>query len=119
MEFSPHNKPLHYIDLYVDLCINICICVYVCACKYGYVFIRCRYICILRLCIVVVISFCLQLKKTVEELNDALSNKEEIAQRCRELDMQVSFRIGFLCPFFLFTALKCLTIGSTQHAAVL
>uniref|UniRef100_A0A3P8V0T9 Protein Hook homolog 3 n=1 Tax=Cynoglossus semilaevis TaxID=244447 RepID=A0A3P8V0T9_CYNSE len=29
-----------------------------------------------------------QLKKTVEELNDALSNKEEIAQRCRELDMQ-------------------------------
>ncbi|XP_024917778.1 protein Hook homolog 3 isoform X1 [Cynoglossus semilaevis] len=31
-----------------------------------------------------------QLKKTVEELNDALSNKEEIAQRCRELDMQVA-----------------------------
>ncbi|CAG5867311.1 protein Hook homolog 3 isoform 2-T2 [Menidia menidia] len=29
-----------------------------------------------------------QLKKTVEELNDALSTKEEIAQRCRELDMQ-------------------------------
>ncbi|KAM9734509.1 protein Hook homolog 3 isoform 3-T3 [Menidia menidia] len=31
-----------------------------------------------------------QLKKTVEELNDALSTKEEIAQRCRELDMQVA-----------------------------
>ncbi|XP_034751302.1 protein Hook homolog 3 isoform X2 [Etheostoma cragini] len=29
-----------------------------------------------------------QLKKTAEELNDALSTKEEIAQRCRELDMQ-------------------------------
>ncbi|XP_029371833.1 protein Hook homolog 3 isoform X2 [Echeneis naucrates] len=31
-----------------------------------------------------------QLKKTVEELNDALATKEEIAQRCRELDMQVA-----------------------------
>ncbi|XP_041915137.1 protein Hook homolog 3 isoform X3 [Alosa sapidissima] len=31
-----------------------------------------------------------QLKKTVEELNDALSTKEEIAQRCHELDMQVA-----------------------------
>ncbi|XP_037340405.2 protein Hook homolog 3 isoform X2 [Pungitius pungitius] len=31
-----------------------------------------------------------QLKKTAEELNDALSTKEEIAQRCRELDMQAS-----------------------------
>uniref|UniRef100_A0A4W6DGU2 Protein Hook homolog 3 n=1 Tax=Lates calcarifer TaxID=8187 RepID=A0A4W6DGU2_LATCA len=30
------------------------------------------------------------LKKTVEELNDALATKEEIAQRCRELDMQVA-----------------------------
>lgn len=30
-----------------------------------------------------------QLKKTVEELNDALATKEEIAQRCRELDLQV------------------------------
>ncbi|XP_051268663.1 protein Hook homolog 3 isoform X1 [Dicentrarchus labrax] len=29
-----------------------------------------------------------QLKKTVEELNDALATKEEISQRCRELDMQ-------------------------------
>ncbi|XP_033831822.2 protein Hook homolog 3 isoform X1 [Periophthalmus magnuspinnatus] len=29
-----------------------------------------------------------QLKKTVEELNEALNTKEEIAQRCRELDMQ-------------------------------
>uniref|UniRef100_A0A8C5N8G9 Protein Hook homolog 3 n=1 Tax=Gouania willdenowi TaxID=441366 RepID=A0A8C5N8G9_GOUWI len=32
----------------------------------------------------------LQLKKTAEELNEALSTKEEIAQRCRELDMQVA-----------------------------
>ena len=32
-----------------------------------------------------------QLKKTTEELNEALSTKEEIAQRCHELDMQVSF----------------------------
>ncbi|XP_069560065.1 protein Hook homolog 3 isoform X3 [Brachyistius frenatus] len=31
-----------------------------------------------------------QLKKTVEELNDAMATKEEIAQRCRELDMQVA-----------------------------
>ncbi|XP_073696279.1 protein Hook homolog 3 [Garra rufa] len=29
-----------------------------------------------------------QLKKTVEELNDAMATKEEIAQRCHELDMQ-------------------------------
>uniref|UniRef100_A0A8C9QNS0 Calponin-homology (CH) domain-containing protein n=1 Tax=Spermophilus dauricus TaxID=99837 RepID=A0A8C9QNS0_SPEDA len=29
------------------------------------------------------------LKKTTEELNEALSAKEEIAQRCHELDMQV------------------------------
>ncbi|XP_067261567.1 protein Hook homolog 3 [Chanodichthys erythropterus] len=31
-----------------------------------------------------------QLKKTVEDLNDALATKEEIAQRCHELDMQVA-----------------------------
>uniref|UniRef100_A0A8C6V186 Hook microtubule tethering protein 3 n=1 Tax=Neogobius melanostomus TaxID=47308 RepID=A0A8C6V186_9GOBI len=31
-----------------------------------------------------------QLKKTVEELNEALNTKEEISQRCRELDMQVA-----------------------------
>nr|XP_046232001.1 protein Hook homolog 3 isoform X3 [Scatophagus argus] len=31
-----------------------------------------------------------QLKKTAEELNDALASKEEISQRCRELDMQVA-----------------------------
>ncbi|XP_048788301.1 protein Hook homolog 3 isoform X4 [Lagopus muta] len=31
-----------------------------------------------------------QLKKTTEELNEALSTKEEIAQRCHELDMQVA-----------------------------
>ncbi|XP_057159320.1 protein Hook homolog 3 isoform X2 [Ursus arctos] len=31
-----------------------------------------------------------QLKKTTEELNEALSAKEEIAQRCHELDMQVA-----------------------------
>ncbi|XP_030639800.1 protein Hook homolog 3 [Chanos chanos] len=31
-----------------------------------------------------------QLKKTVEELNEALATKEEIAQRCHELDMQVA-----------------------------
>uniref|UniRef100_A0A8C7EZN0 Protein Hook homolog 3 n=1 Tax=Oncorhynchus kisutch TaxID=8019 RepID=A0A8C7EZN0_ONCKI len=30
------------------------------------------------------------LKKTVEDLNDALVTKEEIAQRCHELDMQVA-----------------------------
>ncbi|XP_008422150.1 protein Hook homolog 3 isoform X2 [Poecilia reticulata] len=29
-----------------------------------------------------------ELKKTIEELNDALATKEEIAQRCRELDLQ-------------------------------
>uniref|UniRef100_A0A3B3WW72 Calponin-homology (CH) domain-containing protein n=1 Tax=Poecilia mexicana TaxID=48701 RepID=A0A3B3WW72_9TELE len=31
-----------------------------------------------------------ELKKTIEELNDALATKEEIAQRCRELDLQVA-----------------------------
>ncbi|MED6275594.1 Protein Hook 3, partial [Characodon lateralis] len=31
-----------------------------------------------------------ELKKTIEDLNDALATKEEIAQRCRELDLQVS-----------------------------
>ncbi|XP_061887140.1 protein Hook homolog 3 isoform X2 [Entelurus aequoreus] len=31
-----------------------------------------------------------QLKKTAEELSEALATKEEIAQRCRELDMQVA-----------------------------
>uniref|UniRef100_A0AAY4A7P8 Calponin-homology (CH) domain-containing protein n=1 Tax=Denticeps clupeoides TaxID=299321 RepID=A0AAY4A7P8_9TELE len=31
-----------------------------------------------------------QLKKTMEDLNDALATKEEIAQRCHELDMQVA-----------------------------
>ncbi|XP_075459986.1 protein Hook homolog 3 isoform X7 [Ascaphus truei] len=31
-----------------------------------------------------------QLKKTTEELNEALTAKEEIAQRCHELDMQVA-----------------------------
>uniref|UniRef100_A0A4W5Q121 Hook microtubule tethering protein 3 n=1 Tax=Hucho hucho TaxID=62062 RepID=A0A4W5Q121_9TELE len=31
-----------------------------------------------------------QLKKTVEDLNEALVTKEEIAQRCHELDMQVA-----------------------------
>ncbi|KAI5615706.1 protein Hook-like 3 [Silurus asotus] len=31
-----------------------------------------------------------QLKKTVEDLSDALASKEEIAQRCHELDMQVA-----------------------------
>ncbi|XP_077353548.1 protein Hook homolog 3 isoform X2 [Festucalex cinctus] len=31
-----------------------------------------------------------QFKKSVEELNEALATKEEISQRCRELDMQVA-----------------------------
>uniref|UniRef100_A0A3B3U0T9 Protein Hook homolog 3 n=1 Tax=Poecilia latipinna TaxID=48699 RepID=A0A3B3U0T9_9TELE len=31
-----------------------------------------------------------ELKKTIEELNDALATKEEISQRCRELDLQVA-----------------------------
>uniref|UniRef100_A0A672JZ97 Protein Hook homolog 3 n=1 Tax=Sinocyclocheilus grahami TaxID=75366 RepID=A0A672JZ97_SINGR len=37
-----------------------------------------------------------QLKKTVEDLNDALATKEEIAQRCHELDMQVRTRLHSL-----------------------
>uniref|UniRef100_A0A8C5GZP5 Protein Hook homolog 3 n=1 Tax=Gouania willdenowi TaxID=441366 RepID=A0A8C5GZP5_GOUWI len=41
------------------------------------------------ICVVFLFLF-LQLKKTAEELNEALSTKEEIAQRCRELDMQVA-----------------------------
>ncbi|XP_078525971.1 protein Hook homolog 1 [Lissotriton helveticus] len=32
----------------------------------------------------------LQLKKTVEELNEAFAEKEELKQRCQELDMQVA-----------------------------
>ncbi|XP_041741216.1 protein Hook homolog 3 isoform X2 [Coregonus clupeaformis] len=35
-------------------------------------------------------QFYFQLKKTVEDLNEALATKEEIAQRCHELDMQVA-----------------------------
>uniref|UniRef100_A0A8C5GVW3 Calponin-homology (CH) domain-containing protein n=1 Tax=Gouania willdenowi TaxID=441366 RepID=A0A8C5GVW3_GOUWI len=38
----------------------------------------------------VVMTAIQELKKTAEELNEALSTKEEIAQRCRELDMQVA-----------------------------
>uniref|UniRef100_A0A673ZHP3 Hook microtubule tethering protein 3 n=1 Tax=Salmo trutta TaxID=8032 RepID=A0A673ZHP3_SALTR len=34
--------------------------------------------------------FYFQLKRTVEDLNEALVTKEEIAQRCHELDMQVA-----------------------------
>uniref|UniRef100_A0A7N5ZQC2 Hook microtubule tethering protein 3 n=1 Tax=Anabas testudineus TaxID=64144 RepID=A0A7N5ZQC2_ANATE len=40
--------------------------------------------------LLLLLNLCFQLKKTVEELNDALATKEEIAQRCRELDMQVA-----------------------------
>uniref|UniRef100_A0A803TKT1 Protein Hook homolog 3 n=1 Tax=Anolis carolinensis TaxID=28377 RepID=A0A803TKT1_ANOCA len=38
----------------------------------------------------VVMTAIQELKKTTEELNEALSTKEEIAQRCHELDMQVA-----------------------------
>uniref|UniRef100_A0A3B5LFH2 Protein Hook homolog 3 n=1 Tax=Xiphophorus couchianus TaxID=32473 RepID=A0A3B5LFH2_9TELE len=38
----------------------------------------------------VVMTAIQELKKTIEELNDALATKEEIAQRCRELDLQVA-----------------------------
>uniref|UniRef100_A0AAZ3PV67 Protein Hook homolog 3 n=1 Tax=Oncorhynchus tshawytscha TaxID=74940 RepID=A0AAZ3PV67_ONCTS len=38
----------------------------------------------------VVMTAIQELKKTVEDLNDALVTKEEIAQRCHELDMQVA-----------------------------
>lgn len=44
----------------------------------------------------IVSLFSNQLKKTTEELNEALSAKEEIAQRCHELDMQV--RVLFCVP---------------------
>lgn len=44
------------------------------------------------------ISCLWQLKKTTEELNEALATKEEIAQRCHELDMQVSL-LQSLCQF--------------------
>lgn len=47
-----------------------------------------------------VVSFFSQLKKTVEELNDALATKEEISQRCRELDMQVGFMQACNPPCF-------------------
>ena len=30
-----------------------------------------------------------QLKKTIEELNSVMEQKDEIAQRCHELDLQV------------------------------
>jgi len=42
--------------------------------------------CIFRKCC---LGYLFQLKKTAEDLNEALATKEEIAQRCRELDMQV------------------------------
>uniref|UniRef100_A0A8C0EDM1 Hook microtubule tethering protein 3 n=1 Tax=Bubo bubo TaxID=30461 RepID=A0A8C0EDM1_BUBBB len=38
----------------------------------------------------VVMTAIQELKKTTEELNEALATKEEIAQRCHELDMQVA-----------------------------
>ncbi|KAF5920661.1 hypothetical protein HPG69_014698 [Diceros bicornis minor] len=42
-----------------------------------------------------------QLKKTTEELNEALSAKEEIAQRCHELDMQCVGGSNYCLPIFL------------------
>lgn len=45
---------------------------------------------LLTLSLSLFVRLCSQLKKTVEELNDALASKEEIAQRCHELDMQVN-----------------------------
>lgn len=42
--------------------------------------------------------FTQQLKKTVEELNEALATKEEIAQRCRELDLQVGLILSLGPP---------------------
>jgi hypothetical protein len=44
-----------------------------------------------------------QLKKTTEELHEALSAKEEIAQRCHELDMQVRGLLS-LQPHVLYIA---------------
>lgn len=47
--------------------------------------------------LIIFFPICSQLKKTVEDLNDALATKEEISQRCRELDMQVGL-MHLLCP---------------------
>lgn len=35
----------------------------------------------------------LQLRRTVEELNSAIEAKEELMQRCHELDLQVGSRL--------------------------
>jgi len=41
-----------------------------------------------------------QLKKTTEELNSVLEQKEEIAQRCHELDLQVCTQVSTIpCSF--------------------
>lgn len=63
---------------------------------------------VLDLCLI-----CFQLKKTVEELNDALATKEEIAQRCRELDLQVGFVWITASGFRLFTASTVYIYSST------
>lgn len=59
----------------------------------------------IRYCVVCVFFFKKkqQLKKTTEELNDALATKEEIAQRCHELDMQVAvhFAIRLKCELII------------------
>ena len=49
-----------------------------------------------------------QLKKTVEELNSALEEKEEISQRCHELDSQVMVACGqleLLCTAVVYQAM--------------
>ena len=49
-----------------------------------------------------------ELKKTVEQLNSALEEKEEISQRCHELDSQVMVACGqleFLCTAVVYQAM--------------
>lgn len=45
-----------------------------------------------------IISTFLKLKRAVEELNEVIAEKEELKQRCQELDLQVTtfFQVRFI-----------------------
>lgn len=78
---------------------------------YTYLIINCCYF-ILKCLLYLFVSN--QLKKTTEELNEALSAKEEIAQRCHELDMQVS-----ICAVYhLFEVHHCKTKCAVYYHVV-
>lgn len=48
-------------------------------------------------CLKMIISSFLKLKRAMEELNEVIAEKEELKQRCQELDLQVTtfFQVPF------------------------